>query len=151
MGVAALPGVPGGTGAPLVFARNLWILNLRPKEEQEAAWKFVKWLVEPEQQAEWFAGSGYLPVSRSSVDLPAAQDMMSRYPLFQVALNLYLNAPASPAAIMAALGPVKKVDEAVYSGVEAMLSGGKDPEQALEDAAAEANQAIEEYNQRLDE
>ena len=77
--------------------------------------------------------------------------MMSRYPLFQVPLNLYLNAPASPAAIMAALGPVKKVDEAVYSGVEAMLSGGKDPEQALEDAAAEANQAIEEYNQRLGE
>jgi ABC-type glycerol-3-phosphate transport system substrate-binding protein len=52
---------------------------------------------------------------------------------------------------MAALGPVKKVDEAVYSGVEAMLSGGKDPEQALEDAAAEANQAIDEYNQRVGE
>jgi sn-glycerol 3-phosphate transport system substrate-binding protein len=130
-------------------AYGLWILNARPKEEQEAAWKFIKWLVEPEQQAEWFAGSGYLPVSRSSVDLSAAQDMMSRYPLFKVALDLYLDAPAGPATVMAALGPVKKVDEALYRGVEEMLSGGKDPEQALEDAAAEANEAIEEYNERV--
>jgi sn-glycerol 3-phosphate transport system substrate-binding protein len=151
VGISRLPGAPGGTGGTGMTSYGLWILNARPKEEQEAAWKFIRWLVEPDQQAEWFAGSGYLPVSRSSVDLPAAQDMMSRYPLFQVALDLYLNAPASPATLMAALGPVKKVDDAVYSGVEEMLSGGKDPEQALEDAAAEANEAIEEYNQRVSE
>jgi sn-glycerol 3-phosphate transport system substrate-binding protein len=149
VGIGRLPGAPGGTGGTGMTSYGLWILNARPKEEQEAAWKFIKWLVEPEQQAEWFAGSGYLPVSRSSVELPAAQDMMSRYPLFQVALDLYLDAPASPATLMAALGPVKKVDEAVYRGVEEMLSGGKDPEQALEDAAAGANEAIEEYNQRV--
>ena len=33
--------------------------------------------------------------------------------------------------------------------VEEMLYGAKDPEQALEDAAASSNQAIENYNQRL--
>jgi hypothetical protein len=30
-----------------------------------------------------------------------------------------------------------------------MLSGMKDPQQALDDAAANANQAITEYNQRV--
>jgi ABC-type glycerol-3-phosphate transport system substrate-binding protein len=68
-----------------------------------------------------------------------------------VALDLYLNTPATPATLMAALGPVKKVDEAVYRGVEEMLSGAKDPEQALEDAAAGANEAIAEYNERVEE
>jgi len=150
-GISRLPGVPGGTGGTCMTSYGLWIVNVRPKEEQEAAWKFIKWLMEPEQQADWFAGSGYLPVSRSSVDLPAAQGAVARYPLFQVALDLYLNAPASPATLMAALGPVKKVDEAVYTGVEEMLSGGKDPEQALEDAAAASNEAIDEYNQRVEE
>ena len=38
IGVGALPGVPGGTGASLLINRGLWILNLRPEEEQEAAW-----------------------------------------------------------------------------------------------------------------
>jgi sn-glycerol 3-phosphate transport system substrate-binding protein len=105
--------------------------------------------MEPEQQAEWFAGSGYLPVSRSSVDLPAAQDTVARYPLFQVPLDLYLNAPATAVSLPSALGPAMKVGEAVLRGVEEMLSGIKDPQQALGDAAAEANRIIEEYNQRV--
>jgi ABC-type glycerol-3-phosphate transport system substrate-binding protein len=33
--------------------------------------------------------------------------------------------------------------------VEEMLSGVKSPEQALDDAAASANQAIQEYNQQV--
>ena len=107
--------------------------------------------MEPEQQAEWFAGSGYLPVSHSAVDLPAAKDVVAKYPLFQVPLDLYLNSPTTPAALGALLGPFWQVREALDQGVEAMLSGAKDPDQALEDAAAEANQTIEEYNQRLGE
>jgi sn-glycerol 3-phosphate transport system substrate-binding protein len=148
-GVSAVPGVPGGTGAPLVFGRNLWILNQRPKEEQEAAWKFIKWLMEPEQQAEWFAGSGYLPVSRSAIDQPAAKDIVAKYPLYQVPLDLYLNSPTTPTALNTLLGPIWQVTEALYQGVEAMLSGAKEPDQALEDAAAESDRIIEEYNQRV--
>jgi len=149
IGVGALPGVPGGTGVPQVFARNLWILNLRPEREQEAAWKFVKWLMEPEQQAEWFAGSGYLPVSRSAIDQAATQDIVAKYPLYQIPLDLYLNSPTTPAALNARVGPFWQVSEAVFQGIEAMLSGARDPDQALEDAAASANQVIKEYNQRV--
>ena len=150
IGIGRLPGAPGSPDqTTCMTSYGLFILNLRPKEEQEAAWKFIKWLMEPEQQAEWFAGSGYLPVSRSSVDLPAAQDAIARYPLFRGALDLYLNAPATPATLMAALGPVQKVDEAVYRGVEEMLNAGKDPEQALADAASTANEAIDEYNRTV--
>jgi ABC-type glycerol-3-phosphate transport system substrate-binding protein len=43
------------------------------------------------------------------------------------------------------------VAEIVYTAVEEMLVGGKDPAQALEDAAARADQAIEEYNQRVED
>ena len=149
VGISRLPGVPGGTGQTSLTSYGLSIINVRPKEEQEAAWKFVKWLVEPEQQAEWFAGSGYLPVSRSSVDLPAAQDAVARYPLFREVLDLYLNTPANPAAVTAALGPYQKVREAVYRGEEEMLSGAKDPDQALKDAASNADAAIAEYNQQV--
>ena len=111
LGVGALPGVPGGTGAPLLTGRNLWILNLRPEEEQEAAWKFIKWLVQPEQQAEWLVGSGYLPASHAAVDLPAVRDVIAKYPQFQVPLDLYLNSPTTPAALGALLGPFRQVRE----------------------------------------
>jgi len=151
LGVGALPGVPGGTGAPLLTGRNLWILNLRPEEEQEAAWKFIKWLVEPEQQAEWLVGSGYLPASHAALDLPATKDVIASYPQFQVPLDLYLNSPTTPAALGALLGPFRQVREEFVRAVEAMLAGAKDPDQALEDAAAASNRAIEEYNRRVGE
>jgi sn-glycerol 3-phosphate transport system substrate-binding protein len=151
IGVAAVPGVPGGTGTPLLGHRVLWTINLRPEREQEAAWKFIMWLMEPEQQAEWFAGTGYLPVRHSATDLPAARDVVAKYPQFQVPLDLYLESPTTPAALGAVLAPFYQVREALSQGIEAMLSGAKDPDEALEDAAAEANEAIEEYNQRVED
>ena len=147
-GVSRLTGVPGGKGFSCFVPLGFWILE-RPKEEQEAAWKFIKWIVEPEQQAEWFAGSGFLPVSHSAIDLPPAQDIVARYPLFREALDLYLNTPAMPATVVPVLGSMDRVREIMYTAVEEMLVGGKDPTQALEDGAAAANKAIEEYNQRV--
>jgi sn-glycerol 3-phosphate transport system substrate-binding protein len=149
IGVSGLPGVPGGTGAPPPGGRVLWILNLRPEREQEAAWRFIKWLMEPEQQAEWLAGSGYLPVSHSAVDEPATKEIVAQYPTFQVPLNLYIEAPATPTGLGALLGPFRQVRERINQAVEAMLSGGESPDQALEDAATESNRIIEEYNQRV--
>jgi sn-glycerol 3-phosphate transport system substrate-binding protein len=35
-------------------------------EQQLAAWLFIAWLVEPEQQAEWARGTGDLPVRPSA-------------------------------------------------------------------------------------
>jgi sn-glycerol 3-phosphate transport system substrate-binding protein len=146
VGVGPVPGFAGGTGSTLLLGHGLWIMNLRPQEEQEAAWKFVKWLLAPEQQAEWFAGSGCLPVSQSSVEQPAAQDVLTQYPLFQAALDLYMGVPANPASLGAVLGPFPELRETIENEVEAMLVGGKDPMQALADAAERVNEAIEEYN-----
>ena len=149
VGVGRLPGVPGSTGPTGSAAFGLWVFNQRPREEQDAAWKFIQWLMEPEQQAQWFAGTGYLPASRAAIDLPAAKDVLTRYPLYQVSFDLYRNAPADPAREGTILGPYLKVREAIYRGVEEMLSGIKSPQQALDDAAANANDAIKEYNQRV--
>ena len=151
MGVGALPGVPGSTESPTFVGNGLWILRSRPVEEQEAAWKLIQWFVEPEQQAEWFAGSGYLPVSLSSLDLPAAREVVTRYPLFQIALDLYRKGSVTPASLGALLGPFPEVHENMLRAVEEMLYGTKDPDQALADAAAASNRAIEEYNGRLNQ
>jgi ABC-type glycerol-3-phosphate transport system substrate-binding protein len=47
------------------------------------------------------------------------------------------------------LGPFRQVRERINQAVEAMLSGAQDPDQALQDAAAESNRIIAEYNQRV--
>jgi sn-glycerol 3-phosphate transport system substrate-binding protein len=149
IGVSQMPGVPGGKGLNAFSIYGLWIMNQRPEQEQEAAWKFVKWLVQPEQQADWVAGTGYLPVSLSSVDLPATQELVAAYPLFQVPLDLYAATPATAATSGAVLGPADQVAEIVYTAVEEMLVGSKEPAKALEDAATKADETIADYNRRV--
>jgi hypothetical protein len=51
----------------------------------------------------------------------------------------------------ALIGPGDEVAEAVTQAVEEMLVAGKDPLEALGDAAASANRIMNEYNERVGE
>jgi sn-glycerol 3-phosphate transport system substrate-binding protein len=150
-GVAPFPGIPGAVpeGSPGVYTRSLWIMSGRPETEQDAAWKFIKWLMEPEQQAEWFAGSGYLPVRNSAYDFPAAKDIIAKYPEFQIPVDLFAKTATTTAALGPLLGPFQQVRDAVAEAIESMLSGAASPDEALAAAVKNANAAIEDYNRRL--
>jgi sn-glycerol 3-phosphate transport system substrate-binding protein len=151
LGVAPIPGVPGKVpeGSPGVYSRSLWIMSGRPQQEQDAAWTFIKWLMEPEQQAEWFAGSGYLPVRNSAYDLPAAKDIIASYPQFQIPADLFAKTATTTAALGPLIGPFQQVRDAVKTAVESMLSGGASPDQAMQSAVSQANSAIKDYNDRM--
>jgi sn-glycerol 3-phosphate transport system substrate-binding protein len=150
LAVSARPGVPGGTGLPGIYGRSLWIFKSRPQEEQEAAWKFIKWLLEPEQQAEWYAGSGFFPVNHKAFELPAAKEIEAKYPQFKVAAELYRAASVSPVPPGPLLGPQFDVSQIIRRAIEEMLVGDKDPIDAINDAAEEANEIIADYNRRVE-
>jgi sn-glycerol 3-phosphate transport system substrate-binding protein len=151
MGVGPFPAVAGGTGKPGIFTRSLWVLNKRPEAEQQAAWKLARWLAEPEQQAELFAGSGYLPVRVSALDLDASRQVLDKYPYYQVAVDLYVGTPSTPAKLGPRIGPFSQVREIVAQSLEEMVVGGKDPVQALDDAAERATKELQDYNRRVGE
>jgi sn-glycerol 3-phosphate transport system substrate-binding protein len=150
-GVAPVPGIPGAVpeGSPGVYTRSLWIMSARPEAERDAAWKFIKWLVEPEEQAEWFAGSGYLPVRNSAYDLPAAKDIIAKYPEFQIPVDLFAKTATTTAALGPLLGPFQQVRDAVAEAIESMLSGAASPDEAMQIAVKKGNAAIEDYNRRM--
>ena len=151
LGVGPFPFVAGGDGKPGMGSRGLWIMNRKSEAEQLAAWTFSKWLAEPEQQAEFFAGSGYLPVRVSAYDLEASKAVLAKYPQYQTPMDEFVGAPATPAKLGALLGPFNQVREIVAQSLEEMLLGGKDPVEALDDAAAAVTDEIQEYNQRVGE
>jgi ABC-type glycerol-3-phosphate transport system substrate-binding protein len=57
----------------------------------------------------------------------------------------------TPASLGPLLGPIRDVREVVARAIEDMVVGSKDPIEALDDAAAKANDIIEDYNRRLGE
>ncbi len=150
LGTGPMPGLPGSTGGVLVSGGSLYIMTDRPPEEQQAAWEFVKFLVSPETQAEWFAGSGYIPIRESSHDLAPAVEIIKQYPQFQVAVDQLAGSPVTTATAGPLMGAYSQVQEIVTSAIEAMILQGKDPAAALADAAAEATKAIQTYNKRVE-
>jgi sn-glycerol 3-phosphate transport system substrate-binding protein len=151
LGVAPVPGIPGKVpeGSPGVYGRSLWIMSSRPQAEQDAAWKFIKWFSEPEQQAEWFAGSGYLPVRNSAYDLPAAKDIIAKYPEFQIPADLFAKTATTTAALGALVGPFQQLEDGIRAAIESMLSGSASADEAMAAAVKTDNAAIKEYNDRL--
>jgi sn-glycerol 3-phosphate transport system substrate-binding protein len=150
LGVGPFPAVPGGTGVPGIFGRSLWIMSERPEEEQEAAWKVARWLAEPEQQAELFAGSGYLPARLSAYELEQSVQLLDKYPYYQVPIDLFAGKPATAANLGPRIGPFPEVRDAVVEEMEAVVVGGKDPDEALEEAAARATEVLQDYNKRVE-
>ena len=151
LGLGPFPSVPGGNGKVGPFGRALWIMSSRTEAEQEAAWKLARWLAEPEQQAELFAGTGFLPVRLSAYDLEPTQQLLLDYPEFQVPIDLFVGVPSTPAVLGPRVGPFAEVRDAVTSALEEIVVGGKDPAQALDEAAQRATEELQDYNRRVGE
>lgn len=62
-----------------IYGASQSIFRTNP-EEQLAAWLFIKWVSEPEQQATWASGTGYLATRQSTADL--LSDYLAKNPTY---------------------------------------------------------------------
>lgn len=145
IGAGPLPAPPGDGGIVLGGA-SFWIMKDRPKAEKQGAWEFTKFAASAEQQAQWHVSTGYFPSRLSSYDMPIAQQQLQNFPQFRAAVTQLRESPDTPATNGALLGPFKGVRDLITQAFERALSGGADPDEALEDAASKANDLIAEYN-----
>lgn len=74
-GVTRVPAVPGHEVVDS-YGGGLGILH-ESEEADLAAWRFIHWLVEPEQTARWAAGSGYFPVRISASTHPSVTQKLA--------------------------------------------------------------------------
>jgi sn-glycerol 3-phosphate transport system substrate-binding protein len=148
LGVAPMPG-PGGDGGVLVGGGALYIVNRSAPAKQAAAWEYLKFLTSTQAQADFAAGTGYVPIRESSVDTPAIQNLWRTTPGYKVAYDQLLSGKDDIATQGPVIGAYQAVRDAVLAGEQQMFTQGKAPDAALKDAASEANSAMQEYNSRV--
>ncbi|MFM8302837.1 MAG: ABC transporter substrate-binding protein [Actinomycetota bacterium] len=148
IGVAPMPG-PVGRGGVLVGGAALYIPKASSPEKQAAAWRFVKFLLEPSSQAEWSVGTGYVPLRRSALDDPVLKAAWAATPEYRVAYEQLLSGVNNVATAGPVIGPYAEVRDVVVNALTRMLTEGVDPKTALTGAADEANREIEAYNARV--
>jgi len=150
LGTGSLPAPSSPDGGIVMGGAAAWILSERPEIEQLGAWEFLKYATRPDVQAQWHVDTGYFPVRLSSWDMEPAATLHRHIPQFTAARAQFINSPINLATAGAVIGPFTQVRESVVEALEQVLVGDKEPREAIEDAAADANRAIERYNRSVE-
>ncbi len=137
-GVAMLPtgkkrGSPTGGG-------NFYIFKKATSAQQEAAFKFAKWLTQPERAAQWGIETGYVAVSPAAWDTAALKKYAADFPPAAVARDQLQYAVAELST-----HDNQRVTKAFNDGLQAALTGSKTAEVAMKDAQREAERLLKSY------
>ena len=137
-GVAMIPankrkGSPTGGG-------NFYIFKKSSPAQQEAAFKFIKWVTQPERAAQWSMDTGYVAVSEAAYGTDALRKYGRDFPPALVARD---QLPFSVAEL--STHDNQRVTKALNDGLQAALTGTKTPAQALAGAQREAERLLRSY------
>ncbi|MFD0696459.1 ABC transporter substrate-binding protein [Paenibacillus sp. GCM10027628] len=136
-------------GGVIVGGASNWIMNSKSDAEQKAAWAFIKYLSEPEQQAFFHVNTGYFPITKKEYDQQLVQENMAKYPQFKTAIDQLHAAKENKATQGGVLGIYPEARQITENAIEQALTGQKTPKEALDAAAAEISAKIEDYNRTV--
>jgi len=135
-GIAAVP--RGEQQAVLITGTNLAIFSRASEAQQQAAWTFVKWLAEVDQQARWAIETSYVPIRRSALESPAMRAEFDRVPGLEAVMRQMDYAHAQPKSAEWFAGRRQLQEEAV----EPVMRGKKSPREALDRSARQLNEEL---------
>ncbi|MDX1992203.1 MAG: extracellular solute-binding protein [bacterium] len=131
----------------LIGGASLWLVNGLATEVEEGALGFLLYLNNTENQAVWASDiTGYIPIRQSSIDLLTEQGFFDENPNFTVAAEQLAQSEVTPATSGALLGAFPSIRNVVTAAVDRALLTDDDNQAILDEAVAEANAILEEYN-----
>lgn len=133
-------------GGNILSGASVYILKSRPRDEQQAAWEFVKYSTSAPVQAQWQADTGYYPVRKAAYSEAISREWVGKYPQFNTAIDQLRSAPVNRITQGAVLGVFPQARRRVESAIEEVLLGKADAKSALDRAAEEITGAIDKYN-----
>lgn len=150
IGIAPLPkGSNVADSGPIIGGGSLWIMKNKPKTQQDAAWSFVKWALEPSQVAMWTAGTGYLPINKAAAQQDVLKEYMKKYPSYQTVLDQLHNTPENRVTQGARIGVFPQARATIETAIEQVVLNKATTKEALDAANKKITDAILEYNQTM--
>jgi sn-glycerol 3-phosphate transport system substrate-binding protein len=148
LGVGPMPGPSAPDGGPVPGGAALYMVRKGSSpQELAASWDFLRWLNDPQQQATWHAGTGYIPVRTDATTLPAVQQLWKDRPQFKVAYDQIVGSKATIGGPV--IGAYKEFREAIVAAMERLILQHQAPDAALAQAEKDATAAIQSYEQRM--
>jgi sn-glycerol 3-phosphate transport system substrate-binding protein len=137
VGTAFLPAGPKGFGAN-VGGGNFYIMKGIPKEHQDAAWTFIRWMVRPELIGQWGIASGYIAPREAAWEVEPLKSYAEEVPQAIVARDqLQYAVKEFPATVE---GPEMK--QITVQALESIYTGEVAPAEAMQGLQERANELL---------
>jgi sn-glycerol 3-phosphate transport system substrate-binding protein len=148
VGFAPLPYYDDVTTEPknsIIGGATLWALNGKDPEVYRGVAKFFTYLSSPEIQAQWHQDTGYLPITNAAYELGHEQGYYEQNPGTDIAINQITRGEPSANSKGVRFGNLTQVRTVVDEEFEALLSGSKTAQEALDAAVERGNQILRDF------
>lgn len=139
VGVARLPYAK--RRATAIGGANIFMFAGIPKAQQEAAWKFIKFLTTAENQGSWAAATGYMATHKSAIESAQWKKLFAEDPRRRVTYTQLEY--SQPRPLFAAYPEINRI---IRDAFDAAIIGGKSPQAALDEAVKKAEAAMKSYS-----
>ena len=136
----AIAPLPAGSDGQVTYLAGEHMAIFRQSKHADAAWTFVKWVVQPEVQAFFSQESGYLPVRQSTLEVPAYRDALAE--------DERLRAFVEQVPLGRTRRPIDfhhvEINRHIAEAIERSLVGGEDSARMLRASAERSNALLAE-------
>ncbi|GAB4384640.1 sn-glycerol-3-phosphate ABC transporter substrate-binding protein UgpB [Albidovulum sp.] len=140
--VRPLPYWEGVEGAPqntIIGGASLWVMAGQTPEEYKGVAAFLNYLSSDEVMAKWHQDTGYLPITIGAANLTRASGFYEANPGTEVALLQMTAKEPTPNSKGLRLGSFDQIRGIIDEELEAVWTGDKTAQQALDSAVERGN------------
>lgn len=140
LGVMPLPGKEAGAYASVPGGGNLYVLKGAPQAQQDAAWKFIEFLSQPDIAADYSINTGYIASRQSAYDTDAMKAYLADVPQAAQTRDALQYAGAE-----LSLQDLAEVRGIFHEYLQKAFNGEMTPADAMAAAQADAEQALADF------
>ncbi|WP_127073133.1 sn-glycerol-3-phosphate ABC transporter substrate-binding protein UgpB [Pelagibacterium lentulum] len=129
----------------IIGGATLWVLQGRPEAEYEAVAAFFEYLSQPDVQAAWHQDTGYLPITNAAYELGIEQGYYEANPGTDTSILQMTRVEPSENSKGLRFGSYTQVRDLIDEEFEALLSGDKTGQQALDSLVERGNRLLREF------
>lgn len=130
--------LPAGPVKRATYMAGEHLAIFKQSRHPDSVWVFVKWILEPENQAKFSEESGYLPVRRSVLELPAYKEFLKKDP----AMKAFVEQIEFSQARASIDNYRVEINQNIAEAVEKAIVGNISPRTALDEAARKSNKLL---------
>jgi multiple sugar transport system substrate-binding protein len=142
-GLVMVPIPSDVTFKPMLHGQNIAIFNTATEAQQQAAWKYLQFLLSPAIQLYWAVQTGYIPVNKQVANLPDWKNFVAQNQNGVGAIMVGLDQSADYAPNLPWWTNAR---EAIRTAFENAIHLTMTPQEALDWAQQQAEQAYASYN-----